>query len=199
MKKTIFISTFNINLNLLLGSTLTGILGWLLDLLSGSLSQLSLTFLELSLLANQGSVFAYNTSSLLLTLLTMSLSFEIAGRIRLDKISNYPKSIYHTFKLRHFLIQQEPIKKVNIIDGQTITSYNPINQGFNRNARKCVVDIREDEVSIFVKVPRDQQSQQILNDLMSQLKEEVANQLPDYYFSAPQRVRNQLWLVGKKR
>ena len=35
--------------------------------------------------------------------------------------------------------------------------------------------------------------------MTSQLKEEVSSQHPDYYFSAPNRIRNKLWLVGKKR
>ena len=124
---------------------------------------------------------------------------EVLNRIRFDSFLNYFKSIYHTLKLRTFLIQREKSEKVTTIDNQTITTYNPINGSFNRCAHKSVVDIRKDEVRVFIKVPRDQQGQKILGDMTSQLKEEVASQHPNYYFSAPNRVRNNLWLIGKKR
>ncbi len=135
----------------------------------------------------------------LLSTLFVSSMIEVLNRIRFDSFLNYFKSIYHTLKLRTFLIQREKSEKVTTIDNQTITTYNPINGSFNRCAHKSVADIRKDEVKVFIKVPRDQQGQKILGDMTFQLKEEVASQHPDYYFSAPNRVRNNLWLIGKKR
>ena len=137
--------------------------------------------------------------SYLLGTLFASVMLEVLNRIRFDNLFNYFKSIYHTFKLRNFLTQREKSEKVTTIDNQTITTYNPINGSFNRCAHKSVVDIRKDEVTVFIKVPRDQQGQKVLGDMTSQLKEEVSSQHPDYYFSAPNRVRNNLWLVGKRR
>lgn len=135
----------------------------------------------------------------LLSTLFVLVMFEIVNRIRCDSLFNYFKSIYHTLKLHLFLTQREKSEKITSIDNQTITTYNPINDSFNRCARKSVVDIRKDEVTVFIKVPRDQQGQKVLSDMTSQLKEEVSSQHPDHYFSAPNRVRNSLWLVGKKR
>ena len=137
--------------------------------------------------------------SFLLLTLFVSVMFEILNRFRFDSLFNYFKSIYFTFKLRQFLTQREKSEKITTIDNQNITTFNPINSSFNHCVHKSVVDIRKDDVTVFVKVPRDQQGQKILSDMTSQLKEEVASQHPDYYFSAPNRIRNKLWLVGKKR
>lgn len=137
--------------------------------------------------------------SFLLLTLVVSVIFEILNRFRFDSLFNYFKSIYSTFKLRQFLTQREKSEKITTIDNQNITTFNPINSSFNQCVHKSVVDIRKDDVTVFVKVPRDQQGQKILADMTSQLKEKVSSQHPDYYFSAPNRIRNKLWLVGKKR
>ena len=135
----------------------------------------------------------------LLSILFVSVIIEILIRIRFDSLLNYFKSIYHTFRLRNFLIQREKSEKVTTIENHTITTYNPINGSFNRCTHKSVVDIRKDEVKVFIKVPKDQQGQKILSDMTTQLKEEITSQHPNYYFSAPNRVRNDLWLIGKRR
>ena len=125
--------------------------------------------------------------------------FEILNRFRFDSLLNYFKSVYFTFKLRQFLTQREKSEKITTINIQDITTYNHINSTFNHYVHKSIVDIRKDDVTVFVKVPRDQQGQKILYDMTSQLEEEVSSQHPNYYFSAPNRIRNTLWLVGKKR
>ena len=190
--------TYNLNIYLILFSLLTGFLGWSLDFLASTLDLTLLISLDFSQI-NSYSHYAYMAMSYLLGTLFASVMLEVLNRIRFDNLFNYFKSIYHAFKLRNFLTQREKSEKVTTIDNQTITTYNPINGSFNRCAHKSVVDIRKDEVTVFIKVPRDQQGQKVLGDMTSQLKEEVSSQHPDYYFSAPNRVRNNLWLVGKRR
>lgn len=194
--------SYNLNIYLILFSLLTGFLGWSLDFLASIIDiQLPIS-LDLSQVNNYlalGSNYSYVAMSYSLGTLFASITLEILNRIRFDNLSNYFKSIYHTFKLRSFLIQREKSEKVTTIDNHTVTTYNPINGSFNRCAYKSVVDVRKDEVTIFIKVPRDQQGQKLLGDMTSQLKEEVSSQHPNYYFSAPNRVRNNLWIVGKRR
>lgn len=202
MKKSFFMRTYNFNIYLMLFSLLTGFLGWSLSFLASTLDLTLPIALDLSQVNSylaMGSYYAYMAMSYLLGTLFASVTLEVLNRIRFDNLFNYFKSIYHTFKLRNFLTQREKSEKVTTIDNQTITTYNPINGSFNRCAHKSVVDIRKDEVTVFIKVPRDQQGQKVLGDMTSQLKEEVSSQHPDYYFSAPNRVRNSLWLVGKRR
>lgn len=194
--------TYNLNIYLILFSALTGILGWSLDLLAGTLDltlPITLDLSSINTYLSLGSHYSYMAMTYLLSTLFVLVMFEIVNRIRYDSLFNYFKSIYHTLKLHLFLTQREKSEKITSIDNQTITTYNPINDSFNRCARKSVVDIRKDEVTVFIKVPRDQQGQKVLSDMTSQLKEEVSSQHPDHYFSAPNRVRNSLWLVGKKR
>lgn len=194
--------TFNLNINLILVSFLAGFIGWSLEFLSNQFKLNPLSFFDLSQFNSYlelGSKYSYTVLSILLFILFVSVMFEILNRFRFDNLLNYFKSVYFTLKLRQFLTQREKSEKTTTIDNQNITTFNPINSSFNHCAHKSVVDIRKDDVTIFVKVPRDQQGQKILNDMTSQLKEEVASQHPDYYFSAPNRVRNKLWLVGKKR
>ena len=202
VKKSYFMRTFNLNINLILVSFLAGFIGWSLDFLSNQFKLNPLSFLDLSQINGYlylGSKYSYTAMSFLLLTLFVSVMFEILNRFRFDSLFNYFKSIYFTFKLRQFLTQREKSEKITTIDNQNITTFNPINSSFNHCVHKSVVDIRKDDVTVFVKVPRDQQGQKILSDMTSQLKEEVASQHPDYYFSAPNRIRNKLWLVGKKR
>lgn len=194
--------TFNLNIYLILFSILTGFLGWSVGFLARTIDHtLSDTF-DLSQVSNyiaMGSHYSYLAMNYILGTLFTSITLEFWNRVRFDNLFNYLKSTYYTIKLRNFLTQREKSEKVTTIDNQTITSYNPINGSFNRCAHKSVVDIRKDEISVFIKVPRDQQGQKVLHDMISQLKEEVSSQHPDYYFSAPNRVHNNLWLVGKRR
>lgn len=202
VKKSYFMRTFNLNINLILVSFLTGFIGWSLDFLSNQFKLNPLSFFDFSRINGYlylGSKYSYTAMSLLLLTLVVSVMFEILNRFRFDSLLNYFKSVYSTFKLRQFLTQREKSEKITTIDNQNITTFNPINSGFNQCAQKSVVDIRKDDVTVFVKVPRDQQGQKILADMTSQLKAEVSSQHPDYYFSAPNRIRNKLWLVGKKR
>lgn len=202
IKKSFFMRTYNLNIYLILFSLLTGFLGWLLDFLANSLNlslPIALNLSQVNIYLAMGSYYSYTAMTYLLTVLFVSVMIEVMKRVRFDSLVNYFKSIYHTFKLRNFLTQQEKSKKVTTIDNQTIATYNPINGSFNRCAHKSVVDIRKDEIKVFIKVPRGQQGQKVLSDMTFQLKEEVASQHPDYYFSAPNRVRNNLWLIGKKR
>lgn len=202
VKKSYFMRSFNLNINLILVSFLAGFIGWSLDFLSNQFKLNPLSFFDLSQINGYlylGSKYSYISMSFLLLTVFVSVMFEILNRFRFDSLLNYFKSIYFTFKLRQFLTQREKSEKITTIDNQNITTFNPINSSFNHCVHKSVVDIRKDDVTVFVKVPRDQHGQKILSDMTSQLKEEVASQHPDYYFSAPNRIRNKLWLVGKKR
>lgn len=48
-------------------------------------------------------------------------------------------------------------------------------------------------------MPSKQQAQKILKEMEPQIKEELANRNPDYYFSAPTKGKNALWFEGKRR
>ena len=202
VKKSYFMRTFNLNINLIIVSFLAGFIGWSLDFLSNQFKLNPASFFNLSQINGYlylGSKYSYTAMSFLLLTLVVSVMFEIMNRFRFDSLFNYFKSVYFTFKLRQFLTQREKSEKITTINNQDITTYNHINSSFNHYAHKSIVDIRKDDVTVFVKVPSDQQGQKILYDMTSQLEEEISSQHPNYYFSGPNRIRNTLWLVGKKR
>ncbi|HFZ6567356.1 TPA: hypothetical protein ACGMOH_001912 [Streptococcus agalactiae] len=198
--KTYFMRSFNLILYLFLFAPICSAFGWLFNYLSVQLT--NITFVNLDTVKSITDIISsvchgFALISLLLALFLVGL--EIIQRLKTDSLWNYIQSVYHTFLLRHFLFQRERVQKISNLEHQTVTTINPIHNGLNRAVRKCIVDIRKDTITIFLKVPRDQQGQKILKEMEAQLKEEIVSQHADYYFSSPIRVRNQLWFTGQKR
>lgn len=198
--KTYFMRSFNLILYLFLFAPICSAFGWLFNYLSVQLT--NITFINLDTVKSITDIISsvchgFALISLLLALFLVGL--EIIQWLKTDSLWNYIQSVYHTFLLRHFLFQRERVQKISNLEHQTVTTINPIHNGFNRAVRKCIVDIRKDTITIFLKVPRDQQGQKILKEMEAQLKEEIVSQHADYYFSSPIRVRNQLWFTGQKR
>ncbi|MFW5458448.1 hypothetical protein [Streptococcus hyovaginalis] len=198
--KTYFMRSFNLTLYLFSLAPISSVFGWLFHFLSVQLINNTLVNLDTI------TTFMKTISSVCHGLALVSLLFalllaglEMIQRLKTDSIWNYYLSVYRTFLLRHFLFQRERVQKISNLEHQTVTTINPIHNEFNRAVRKCIVDIRKDTITVFLKVPRDQQGQKILKDMESQLKEEIVSQHSDYYFSSPVRVRNQLWFTGQKR
>lgn len=198
--KTYFMRSFNLILYLFLFAPICSAFGWLFNYLSVQLT--NITFVNLDTVKSITDIISsvchgFALISLLLALFLVGL--EIIQRLKTDSLWNYIQSVYHTFLLRHFLFQRERVQKISNLKHQTVTTINPIHNGFNRAVRKSIVDIRKDTIVVFLKVPRDQQGQKILKEMEAQLKEEIVSQHGDYYFSSPIRVRNQLWFTGQKR
>ncbi|HFU3977096.1 TPA: hypothetical protein ACGO2J_002176 [Streptococcus suis] len=130
----------------------------------------------------------------------MLLLTEFLIRIRKDNFWNYFKSLHQTRHLRQFLKQEEKSESVISIDDQTtVTKLNPILVQFNQTIDKCLVDVRNKSVIIYLQYPKTQQAQKLLRDMKEHIKEEVSNQNPNYYFSAPTREGNSLWYIGTRR
>ncbi|KKW72447.1 hypothetical protein VN93_1385 [Lactococcus cremoris] len=198
MKKTYFMRTFNLNLRLILFSILTFIITVFLNFMSASFEKSSL--LPLFKLSNSISAFSNFTFELsvgLLSLVTLLTTLELINRFKSDSWINYFKSIKQTFNLRRFMRQSERSGK--IVETQKVTIFNPINEKFNRAVRKSCIDVRNDKILVFIKIPSTQQTQKILKELEAQTKEEISNQNPEYIFSNFERHHNQLWLQGTKR
>lgn len=133
------------------------------------------------------------------TIALSCLAFEGLHRIVNDSLWNYLTSIYQTLRLRQFLKQDNQFEPLLTADTQTVTHTNPILKVFNQSVSKCVVDIRKETVTVLLRLPRTQQAQKVLKAMEEDIKEEIANRYPHYYFSAPNRVGNQLWFIGTRR
>lgn len=135
-----------------------------------------------------------------LTVPILLLGIELFYRIKHDNFWNYFKSLHETKHLRQFLKQEEKAEStVSFYDQTTVTKINPIIQQFNETIDKCLVDVRNKTVTIYLQYPKTQQAQKLLKDMEEHIKEEVSNQNPNYYFSAPNREGNSLWYIGTRR
>ena len=63
----------------------------------------------------------------------------------------------------------------------------------------CTIDVRKETVTILLAIPRTQQAQKLLKEMEGDIKEEISNRNPHYYFSSPHRKGNKLWFTGTKR
>lgn len=200
MAKSYFMRSYNFIIFLLKTSLFAILLGAMTKYFASQISNTKVTTIQqLSNITNSTSTYLIEIGFFSVLIAFVLISIELVNRFRSDKIGNYIKSIYYTMLFRHFLIQTERTEKVMTIETQTITTCSPINNTFNRAVRKCIVDIRQDTVAVFVKIPSKQQAQKLLNEMESQVKEEIANRNPDFYFSSPTRAKNTLWFEGKRR
>lgn len=204
MKKSFFQKTYNLIINL----TIIGLICFLAQFCLGLFYQA----IELGGLSQYNNSFILINDSLdnikqvilIFSISTLAISSilvigQLLYRIAKDSIWNYFKSVYQTIRMRQFLKQVENSEPIVTIENQTITRFNPVLSEFNQSVRKCTVDIRQEEVSIFLKLPRIQQAQKLLKDMEEHIKEEISNYNPNYYFSTPLRVGNKLWFKGTKR
>ena len=204
MKKSFFQKTYNLIINLTIIGLICFLAQFCLGLFYqaielGGLSQYNNSFILINdSLDNIKQVILVFSISILAISSILVIS-QLLYRIAKDSIWNYFKSVYQTIRMRQFLKQVEYSEPIVTIENQTITRFNPVLSEFNQSVRKCTVDIRQEEVSIFLKLPRTQQAQKLLKDMEEHIKEEISNYNPNYYFSTPLRVRNKLWFKGTKR
>lgn len=122
---------------------------------------------------------------------------EIYQRVKYDSISNLVKSIYQTIKLRKFLKQHQTHEDNKSFNQKA--NINPILKNFNSSAKHCIVDVRKNVVITIFRIPTKQQANKILKDMEQQLKEEVSNLNPTYYFSNVQRFKKYIYIKGTIR
>ena len=204
MKKSFFQKTYNLIINLTIISLICFLAQFCLGLFYqaielGGLSQYNNSFILIndSLDNIKQVILIFSISTLAIS--SILVIGQLLYRIAKDSIWNYFKSVYQTIRMRQFLKQVEYSEPIVTIENQTITRFNPVLSEFNQSVRKCTVDIRQEEVSIFLKLPRIQQAQKLLKDMEEHIKEEISNYNPNYYFSTPLRVGNKLWFKGTKR
>ncbi|BDD40004.1 hypothetical protein [Streptococcus ruminantium] len=125
--------------------------------------------------------------------------YEFFLRLKDDNLTNLWKSVHQTFTMRIFLRQSEHSETVTTIEQAKAIRYNPINKCFNRAIQKATVDIRENRVTLLIRIPKTQQATKILKDMEMLISEEIANRNPDYYFSRPERNGKWWCFIGTKR
>jgi len=201
MKKTFFQTTYNLNANLIILAFLSFLFKIGINLLIQMLETTKLSEMQglfTTILDKLTALEHYIQllSFCLILIPTLLVSIELVQRFLKDSLWNYFKSIYQTSRMRQFLKQDEPM---NTIENQTVTRINPILKNFNHSVLGCTVDVRKENVTVLLAIPRTQQAQKLLKEMEDDIKEEISNRNPHYYFSSPHRKGNTLWFTGTKR
>lgn len=199
MKKTYFQHTYNVTVFLVMFDILSLGLGYATKSLSEILQTNQIDFrlvIEKLILV---SAYSYKVGLVLLLALIVLVGVELYQRIARDSMLNYLKSIYQTIRLRIFLKQELTYESMMTIEKQTVNHQNPVMLQFNKAVRWSVVDVHKKEVKVLLKVPRTQQAQKLFKEMEDDIREEISNRNPKYYFSTPTRDGNKLWFVGTKR
>lgn len=201
MKKTFFQTTYNLNANLIVLALLSFLFKIGITLLIQMLENTKLSGMQelfTTILDKLTALEHYIQllSFCLILVPALLVIIELVQRFLKDSLWNYFKSIYQTFRMRQFLKQDEPM---NTIENQTVTRINPILKNFNYSVLGCTVDVRKENVTVLLAIPRTQQAQKLLKEMEDDIKEEISNRNPHYYFSSPHRKGNKLWFTGTKR
>ena len=201
MKKTFFQTTYNLNANLIVLALLSFLFKIGINLLIQMLENTKLSGMQelfTTILDKLTALEHYIQllSFCLILVPALLVIIELVQRFLKDSLWNYFKSIYQTFRMRQFLKQDEPM---NTIENQTVTRINPILKNFNHSVLGCTVDVRKENVTVLLAIPRTQQAQKLLKEMEDDIKEEISNRNPHYYFSSPHRKGNKLWFTGTKR
>ena len=192
MKKTFFQTTYNLNANLIVLALLSFLFKIGITLLIQMLENTKLSGMQelfTTILDKLTALEHYIQllSFCLILVPALLVIIELVQRFLKDSLWNYFKSIYQTFRMRQFLKQDEPM---NTIENQTVTRINPILKNFNHSVLGCTVDVRKENVTVLLAIPRTQQAQKLLKEMEDDIKEEISNRNPHYYFSSPHRKGN---------
>lgn len=132
---------------------------------------------------------------LIFLLLTLLLS-EVYSRLKNDRLRNSLKSFWATFRLRHFLIQHDKYNQVNK-EGM-VNRKDPVLHSFNRATRKAVLDLKENQLLLCLKLPKELQAQALFKAQEEAIREHISNLYPHYILSPFERQKFNLWLKGTK-
>ena len=164
-KKNFFQRTFNFTVTLLIYGLFFLCLTIGLRLLQNLMANAQSTYLShlfemMNQWASKGEYYTKTLAILLPLIALFLIIIELVLRAIYDKPANYFRSAYQTIRLIQFLRQDENSQLAFSIDNSsTVTRFNPILRKFNRATSKCVVDVRNDSVTILIKYPKTQQSQ----------------------------------------
>lgn len=132
---------------------------------------------------------------LIFLLLALLLS-EFYLRLKNDRLRNSLKSFWATFRLHHFLIQHDKYNQGNK-EGM-VNRKDLVLHSFNRAARKAVLDLRENQLLLCLKLPKELQAQALFKAQEEAIREHISNLYPHYILSPFERQKFNLWLKGTK-
>lgn len=200
MKKTYFMRVYDMIFYLFILSIITVIVSKLFDLLNIAVSYIDIIDMRnvkhYIIIISNG---LYQISFYFIKLALILIIIDLIIRLLKDRLTNHIKSVYHTMVLRHYLKQDIDTNPSKDWQQTGETKTNSVERYFNKSVGKSLVDVRQNEVRVAIKIPRKQQAHEILKNIESQIHEEITHLHPKYYFSTFQRNHRYQWLIGHKR
>lgn len=112
-----------------------------------------------------------------------------------NSLFNYFDSIDQTFNLRQFC-RREPMIAFN--DEKQTPQNNAVIHAFNNSLKELFVDIRRNDLTVWILIPDRQEAKQILNKEMNDIVQWIKQNNPDYTFSEIQLTGNYYCLQGTR-
>ncbi|MBJ6275886.1 hypothetical protein JGU43_09890 [Staphylococcus aureus] len=200
MRKTYFMRVYDIIIYLFLFAILTVMFSKFFDLLNIAVS--SIDIIDMRKVTHYIIIISnglYQFTFYFMGLAFMLIVIDLILRLLKDQLTNHIKSVYHTMILRHYLKQDIDTKSSKDWQQTGETKTNSVERYFNKVVGKSLVDVRQNEVRVAIKIPRKQQAHEILKNIEPQIHEEITHLHPEYYFSTSQRHHRYQWLIGHKR
>lgn len=194
MKKSYFIQTYNLNIFLSLISISAICFGWLIKI-----SLPNLFGKQAAQVIKRVGFYSLVAGMILLVILFILIGIEWIIRIRDKSLLCWFKSIWQTIQIRSFLKQDQTVQKTADTEEQQENVVNPVIEKFNVAVSRSVVDIKRNTIIVMIPIPKTQQSQEVLKDIQSQIKDEIASKNINYYFSEVMRVGKNLFIIGNRR
>ena len=171
---------YDIIIYLFLFAILTVMFSKLFDLLNIAISQIDMQNVThyITIISNG----LYQLAFYLLGLALMLMVIDLTIRLLKDQLTNHIKSVYHTMVLRHYLKQDVDTDTTQDWQNNGKSKTNSVQQYFNKMVGKSLVDVRQNEVRVAIKIPRKQQAHDILKKIEPQIHEEITHMHPNYYF-----------------
>lgn len=200
MRKTYFMRMYDTIIYLFLFAILTFMINKLFDLLKLVVSYIDIIDIRnvthyITIISNG----LYHLVFYLIGLALMLIIIDLIIRLLNDQFTNHIISVYHTMALRHYLKQDIDTNTSKDWQQNGESKTNSVQHYFNKVVGKSLVDVRQSEVRVAIKIPRKQQAHDILKTIEPQIHEEITHMHPKYYFSKPQRHHRYLWFIGHKR
>lgn len=202
MKKTYFIRVFNIAvfvtqifilLSLILLFQLLLQKLWMQESTDTFLFRLLIEFSEK---LQKGLIVGLFVPPVVLLLLLLPV---VSKRKETKPIYYLSKSILGTRRYRRFLAQAQPLRLPKIGEQEPLTAEDKTLLRFNKAVRRSVLDVREQQLVLFVNIPKEAQAQKLLKEHEEQIKEHVASFYSEYIISTFERRKFGLWLIGTRR
>jgi hypothetical protein len=133
--------------------------------------------------------------ALFLCLCLIVLDIEIFDRASNDDFVNTWKSCKETFNLHRFLKYRDSASSAV----PKVLRESRVIKSFNHAVYKSIVDVRQDKVTVMIKMPHTRQAQELFKTSDSSMKEYFSSQLNEYYFSGGIREKEVLIYEGKRR